>query len=275
MNIGEQILFLRKNKGITQEQLATKLGVSNQAVSKWESGQCYPDIQLLPEISEYFNVSIDELMGVPDKNNDDDILITIKNNIQNSYPGTEMAQIMKIVKALHAIVLVMESKKENSGYPEFELDSTIDHAIQNEWGLSSITLPQIVATMRRGSVFFSDDHNIYDENSIKKISKLLKSLSDKLALSVLFAIYEITSVDENLYASVDELRDMTDLTEDMIRSILDGDLAQYCIKKKIPDAPGTCSEEHEYASMSESYSVRIKGEFMNIPPILSILYPSV
>lgn len=256
MNIGEQILFLRKNKGITQEQLATKLGVSNQAVSKWESGQCYPDIQLLPEISEYFNVSIDELMGVPDKNNDDDILITIKNNIQNSDPGTEMAQIMKIVKALHAIVLVMESKKENSGYPEFELDSTIDHAIQNEWGLSSITLPQIVATMRRGSVFFSDDHNIYDENSIKKISKLLKSLSDKLALSVLFAIYEITSVDENLYASIDGICEKTDLTKDMIRSIIDGNLAQYCAKK-------------------DDNSVRIKGEYMNIPPILSILYPAV
>ena len=256
MNIGEQILFLRKNKGITQEQLATKLGVSNQAVSKWESGQCYSDIQLLPEISEYFNVSIDELMGVPDKNNDDDILITIKNNIQNSDPGTEMAQIMKIVKALHAIVLVMESKKENSGYPEFELDSTIDHAIQNEWGLSSITLPQIVATMRRGSVFFSDDHNIYDENSIKKISKLLKSLSDKLALSVLFAIYEITSVDENLYASIDGICEKTDLTEDMIRSIIDGNLAQYCAKK-------------------DDNSVRIKGEYMNIPPILSILYPAV
>lgn len=256
MNIGEQILFLRKNKGITQEQLATKLGVSNQAVSKWESGQCYPDIQLLPEISEYFNVSIDELMGVPDKNNDDDILITIKNNIQNSDPGTEMAQIMKIVKALHAIVLVMESKKENSGYPEFELDSTIDHAIQNEWGLSSITLPQIVATMRRGSVFFSDDHNIYDENSIKKISKLLKSLSDKLALSVLFAIYEITSVDENLYASIDGICEKTDLTEDMIRSIIDGNLAQYCARK-------------------DDNSVRIKGEYMNIPPILSILYPAV
>ena len=256
MNIGEQILFLRKNKGITQEQLATKLGVSNQAVSKWESGQCYPDIQLLPEISEYFNVSIDELMGVPDKNNDDDILITIKNNIKNSDPGTEMAQIMKIVKALHAIVLVMESKKENSGYPEFELDSTIDHAIQNEWGLSSITLPQIVATMRRGSVFFSDDHNLYDENSIKKISKLLKSLSDKLALSVLFAIYEITSVDENLYASIDGICEKTDLTEDMIRSIIDGNLAQYCAKK-------------------DDNSVRIKGEYMNIPPILSILYPAV
>ena len=56
MDIGNKILFLRKNKGVTQEQLAQTLGVSNQAVSKWESGQCFPDIQLLPDIARYFNV---------------------------------------------------------------------------------------------------------------------------------------------------------------------------------------------------------------------------
>ncbi len=120
MDIGNQILFLRKNKGVTQEQLAQKLGITNQAVSKWESGQSMPDIQLLPEIAEFFNVSINELMGVENKNNDVDILIIVKNAIQNSKPGTEMAQVMKIVKALHAIVLVSESKKETSLYPEFE-----------------------------------------------------------------------------------------------------------------------------------------------------------
>lgn len=83
-----------------------------------------------------------------------------------------------------------------------------------------------------------------------------KSLSDKLTLSVLFAIYEITSDDENLYASIDGICEKTDLTEDMIRSIIDGNLAQYCAKK-------------------DDNSVRIKGEYMNIPPILSILYPAV
>ena len=82
MNIGEQILFLRKNRGITQEQLAQKLGITNQAVSKWESGQCLPDIQLLPEIAEYFNVSVDELMGRTAAKNDDDILIILKNKIE-------------------------------------------------------------------------------------------------------------------------------------------------------------------------------------------------
>ena len=63
IKINEQIAFLRKQKGLTQEELANALGVTNQAVSKWESAQCCPDIQLLPDIADYFGVSIDELMG--------------------------------------------------------------------------------------------------------------------------------------------------------------------------------------------------------------------
>jgi len=59
--INQQIASLRKQKGITQEELAGVLGVTNQTVSKWELAACCPDIQLLPDIADYFNVSIDEL----------------------------------------------------------------------------------------------------------------------------------------------------------------------------------------------------------------------
>ena len=64
MQINEQIAVLRKKKGVTQEQLATVLGVTNQSVSKWESGQCCPDIGLLPHLAGYFGVSMDELFGI-------------------------------------------------------------------------------------------------------------------------------------------------------------------------------------------------------------------
>lgn len=161
-----------------------------------------PDIQLLPEIAEYFNVSVDELMGRTAAKNDDDILIILKNKIECAESGTEMAQIMKIAKALHAIVLVMESQKTESGYPKFEMDETIEHAIDSEWGFSSITQPDIVATMKQGSVFFSDDHKLYDESSIKKISRIMKCVSDRLVLSVLFAIYDLTSIPWMLLISI-------------------------------------------------------------------------
>jgi transcriptional regulator with XRE-family HTH domain len=59
-----KIAELRKNKGIGQQELAEVLGVSFQSVSKWETGATMPDITLLPSIAEYFNVSVDELLGL-------------------------------------------------------------------------------------------------------------------------------------------------------------------------------------------------------------------
>ena len=53
----------RKKLNVTQEDIARFMGVSRAAVSKWEKGQSYPDISLLPKLATYFNVSIDELLG--------------------------------------------------------------------------------------------------------------------------------------------------------------------------------------------------------------------
>lgn len=61
MNISKNIADLRKQKGITQEQLALALNISPQAVSKWETNTSQPDTQTLPLIAEYFEVSIDYL----------------------------------------------------------------------------------------------------------------------------------------------------------------------------------------------------------------------
>ena len=63
MNFAEIIVNRRKALGLTQEGLAQKLGVTNQAVSKWESGQCCPDLALLPRIADLFGITIDELFG--------------------------------------------------------------------------------------------------------------------------------------------------------------------------------------------------------------------
>ena len=62
MIFSEKLQILRKNKGYTQEALADKLGVSRQAVAKWDSGQIYPDISNLIQISELMNVSVDYLV---------------------------------------------------------------------------------------------------------------------------------------------------------------------------------------------------------------------
>lgn len=64
LKIGETLRGLRAKKGKTQEELAGFLGISYQAVSKWERGEGYPDITLLPRVAAYFGVSVDTLLGV-------------------------------------------------------------------------------------------------------------------------------------------------------------------------------------------------------------------
>ena len=62
IKIGEKIRLLRKKNDVTQDKLAYHLGVTPQAVSRWESGVCYPDMNALPAIADYFSVSMDELL---------------------------------------------------------------------------------------------------------------------------------------------------------------------------------------------------------------------
>lgn len=61
--LGKTICTLRKEHRMTQEALAGELGVTNQAVSKWEADACCPDIGLLPKLADLFGVSLDELFG--------------------------------------------------------------------------------------------------------------------------------------------------------------------------------------------------------------------
>ncbi len=63
IHIGECILRYRKARGMTQSEFGKQFGVSAFAVSKWERELCYPDIFLLPDISNVIGVSIDEMMG--------------------------------------------------------------------------------------------------------------------------------------------------------------------------------------------------------------------
>ena len=62
MDFNEKIQLLRKQKGLTQEELADVLYVSRTAVSKWESGRGYPNIDSLKAIAKFFGVTVDELL---------------------------------------------------------------------------------------------------------------------------------------------------------------------------------------------------------------------
>lgn len=73
IHLSENLKNLRKRESITQEQLAEVLSVSPQAVSRWENGTTYPDITMLPTIASYFEVTLDELIGMDKIRDEHDI----------------------------------------------------------------------------------------------------------------------------------------------------------------------------------------------------------
>ena len=87
---GQRFSRFRKQRGLKQEELGEKLGVSGQAVSKWENDASMPDVSLLVEISEILGITLDELLGketpstriVPagERKDPDDLILTIKDD---------------------------------------------------------------------------------------------------------------------------------------------------------------------------------------------------
>lgn len=73
INIAKVLVTKRKEKGITQDELANYIGVSKASVSKWETEQSYPDVTFLPQLAAYFNISIDELIDYQPQMTKEDI----------------------------------------------------------------------------------------------------------------------------------------------------------------------------------------------------------
>lgn len=80
LNLGNQIRLNRRRMNLTQEQLAEKFGTSSQAISRWEIGATYPDIEMLPMIASFFETSVDVLLGVTEEEKE-----TYCAELQNSF----------------------------------------------------------------------------------------------------------------------------------------------------------------------------------------------
>ena len=98
MEIGNKIMELRKKNGLSQEELAEKIGVARQTISKWELGETSPDLKQSKELSKIFNVSLDELT-----NND------IKNVLVEKTSNTEKLAgiILKLLKFLLIFIIAL------------------------------------------------------------------------------------------------------------------------------------------------------------------------
>lgn len=125
LNIGEQIRKHRRALELTQEQLAERLGVSFQAVSRWENGSAYPDIELLPVLAELFETSVDKLMGLDEVEKDKrahQAISDFLNACDESEPIEKLVEMLKGIRRDHIaskhIELLFWNRMEQYDNPE-------------------------------------------------------------------------------------------------------------------------------------------------------------
>lgn len=100
MNLADKLKELRKAKKISQEKLADYLGVSYQAVSKWENGITCPDVMLLPEIARYYGITVDELLQV-EQIDADKYFEEVCSNAENLFRDGKRAEIIPLWREAH------------------------------------------------------------------------------------------------------------------------------------------------------------------------------
>ncbi len=168
--LGERLRQLRRRDSRTQEDLAEALGVTAQAVSRWETGSCYPDTELLPDIAHYFGVSIDELFGYENERArkiDELAERIIRMNRENNGEDVNMDECIRLAReslvqfpGSEKLLLCLASVLFNAGYVRYG-----EYHCTDEYGYDT---------------FDTEGHRTYTEwqEAIRIYEKLLTSLPE-------------------------------------------------------------------------------------------------
>lgn len=220
ININEQIAYYRKQRGLTQEDVARALGVTNQAVSKWESAQCCPDITLLPELACLFDVSVDKLLGRKPSASLGELCHMLKAHFSSLPEHSTFGQVYRIAALLHEAAATDGYKQQ---VPWQSRDYSTDDVA--EWGLSVCSEPEGCTVRKQNSICFTLSEKSTAPNNIQlhRLSQKLSRLSEPDTLKVLFALYSLTQQDFDLYVTAAEIAEAArlpvNLTENLLNSL--------------------------------------------------------
>ncbi|PWM43662.1 MAG: XRE family transcriptional regulator [Clostridia bacterium] len=142
MTFGEKLQKLRKVKGWTQEELAQKITVSRQALSKWELGAAIPDTENVLQISKLFGVSTDYLLNDEYESDSDIPAVKVESSIlTQKYTGKIHAiigGIISVISAVGLLIIGILSSKAVVNYPETEKYTTSKHGLEALFELYNI-----------------------------------------------------------------------------------------------------------------------------------------
>lgn len=248
--LAEHIYFLRKQKNMTQEELATALGVSGQAVSKWESAQCCPDITLITKIADIFEVSIDELMDHKPTTGNEDFLLSLRNKVDSLPRYEDRAFALRMARTLHAVLFL----KEGYGARTWDAESVVEQAGKGEWGFSCTNVPEMTACMWQGSLFFSDNKLQLHASHLKNIVNVLEAFGDFRRMKIALALYHLTISEETGYATAGAVAEKCGISQETVTEVFENELAPYLREK----------------TENGNTVYRFDGQYMHILPILSM-----
>ena len=220
--IAEKLTELRAQKGVTQDDVAQALSISNKTVSKWENGASMPDLIMLVMLAEYYDVTTDALLGLsePKKKN-------YRETIRSKFDGLDCnsAFLQAFETTGLTIPSLFQALKKEEKFDENSINlSNVYPAPQKRrskiatpnfftFTVSSEDVNAAVTLLRNQSDFAW----LKDPEKQKKISKLFKLLSDENALGVL---YFINSVACSIEFTADYVADHTGVKEESISEIL-------------------------------------------------------
>lgn len=205
IRLGERIKELRLRNGRTQDALASELGMTAQAVSRWEKGICYPDMELIPSIANYFGVSIDELFGYDNERSKKvDVLTDRINRMNSENNGKDVSMDACIALARESLIefpgneklmLALASALYNAGYVRHG-----EHHISDADGYS---------------IYDTERHKQYPEwqEAIRLYEKLLASIQEgglrQKTVSELSQLYKNTGEHEKALLLAESAPEMT------------------------------------------------------------------
>lgn len=237
-------------KGLTQKELANALGVTSQAVSKWESAQCCPDIQILPDIAKLFDVSVDEFLGYKSTDGLGDICLKIKDYFSALPEKTAFESTYRLAALLHKAASTDGYKNR---VPWKEKDYSVDEV--SSWGLSVCSEPEGNTGRKNNSIFFTLGNGFVppDGAQMRDIKIAMEQFSNLNVLKVLYALYGLNLSDFDLYVTADEIATAARLKVEDVGTA-------------IRDIPLTAKKEDGV------FKYRLDGSFSHIPSLLTFFY---
>lgn len=164
MNIGktgEQIAMLRKSKGLTQNELGERLGVSFQAVSKWERGETLPDVAVLPDLAKVLETTVDFILNGGEKSVEYKGRINVSDMIDGIRHLEESGRLLGKENIIYRSAINGINEKMNTD---------IEEAFANDYAFEAFVAEAVIQNLIRGAyVDITDVKNSFKHEHFRKI----------------------------------------------------------------------------------------------------------